>query len=205
MNNWLIALIAAAVIGSAATASAQGDISAGQEKTATCAACHGVDGNSLNPAWPKLAGLDADYLFTQMRAYQTGEREDMLMTPQAQALSEQDMLDLAAYYSSQEMQIGEVDAALAEQGERIYRGGIAGKGVAACIACHGPAGNGIPASGYPRVGGQHAPYLADQLQRYRESTRANDPNRMMRDIAARMSDDEISAVAAYISGLYRPQ
>jgi cytochrome c553 len=206
MKNWLLALFAAAALGTAGSVSAQeGDIERGQAKANACAACHGADGNSQNPQWPKLAGLDQRYIFTQLQAYQSGERKDPMMTPQAQPLSEQDMRDLSAFYANQAMAPGAADEALAEQGERIYRGGIADKGVAACMACHGPAGNGIPSAGYPRIGGQHAEYVATQLQRYRAGERTTDPNRMMRDLAQRMSDEEIRAVASYVSGLYRRQ
>ncbi len=206
MKNWLIALFTAVAIGATATASAQeGDVTRGQQKAAVCAACHGVDGNSTNPVWPKLAGLDQRYIFTQLMHYQNGERQDPLMTPQAQALNEQDMRDVAAYFASQTMQPGGADESLVELGQSIYRGGIADKGVPACMACHGPAGSGIPTAGFPRIGGQHAPYVAAQLQAYRSGARATDPNRMMRDIAQRLSDEEIRAVASYVEGLYRRQ
>lgn len=205
MKNWLIALIATATLGFS-TAHAQdesGDIARGQQLAMTCAACHGADGNSPLPEWPKLAGMGERYIIEQIRHFQTGERQDPLMTPQAQALSEQDMRDVAAYYATQRMQPGGADETLAEFGESIYRGGIMDKGVAACMACHGPAGDGIPAAGFPRIGGQHAVYVATQLQAYRAGERATDPNRMMRDVAERLSDEEIRAVSSYVEGLYR--
>lgn len=205
MKNWLIALTAAATLGfSAAHAQEQnGDITRGEQLAMTCAACHGLDGNSPLPDWPKLAGMGERYLIEQIGHFQSGERSDPLMTPQAQALSEQDMRDVAAYYSAQQMQPGGADESLAELGEAIYRGGVMENGVAACMACHGPAGEGIPPAGYPRIGGQHAVYVAKQLQAYRTGERATDPNRMMRDIAERLSDEEIRAVSSYVEGLYR--
>src|SRR5690625_3417796 len=205
MKNRLIALIATATLGFS-TAHAQdesGDIARGQQLAMTGAACHGAGGNSPLPEWPKLAGMGERYIIEQIRHFQTGERQDPLMTPQAQALSEQDMRDVAAYYATQRMQPGGADETLAEFGESIYRGGIMDKGVAACMACHGPAGDGIPAAGFPRIGGQHAVYVATQLQAYRAGERATDPNRMMRDVAERLSDEEIRAVSSYVEGLYR--
>ncbi|RFA30162.1 cytochrome c4 [Alkalilimnicola ehrlichii] len=204
MKNWFIALFTAAAIGTVATASAQqGDVSAGQQLSSTCVACHGADGNSVNPEWPKIAGLDEQYIFTQLQHFQTGEREDPLMSPVVADLSEEDMWNLAAYYAGQAMTVEETDEQLAELGEQIYRGGLADKGVAACMACHGPTGSGIPSAGFPRIGGQHAAYVASALQAYRSGERATDRNRMMRDTAERLSDEEIRAVASYVAGLYR--
>ncbi len=203
MNKWLIALVAGTALAAAGTASAQGDAAAGKQKAAVCAACHGADGNSGNPEWPSLAGLGAPYIVQQLQAFKEGVRKDPLMTPQAQALSEQDMLDLAAFYAAQTMQPGGADPELAEAGEQIYRGGIPAKGVPACAACHGPAGSGNPAAGYPRLGGQQPVYMVKALNAYRSGQRTTDPASMMRDIAAKLSDDEIRAVASYASGLYR--
>jgi|HigsolmetaAR202D_1030399.scaffolds.fasta_scaffold12703_3 Cytochrome c553 len=205
MKNWLIALAAVAAIAVTGAASAQGDAAAGKQKAAVCSACHGPDGNSVNPEWPSLAGLGERYIVAQLTAFKNGGRSNPLMTPQAQALSEQDIRDLAAYFASQTMKPGEADPSLVKAGEQIYLGGIGAKGVPACAACHGPTGAGNPQSAYPRIGGQQAVYLALQLQAYRSGARATDPNNMMRDIASKLSDDEIKAVAAYASGLYRRQ
>lgn len=180
-----------------------GDASRGQEISQTCVACHGADGNSANAEWPKLAGQGERYIYEQLQAYQSGERENALMAQQVADLSEQDMKDLAAYYASQQVDVGAADPDLAEQGESIYRGGIPDKGVAACTACHGPTGAGMAAAGYPRLGGQHATYVAGQLQAYRAGERTTDANRIMRGVAEKLSDEEIRAVASYVSGLYR--
>jgi len=206
MKNWLIALAAVAAIGSTGAAFAQqADAAAGKQKAAVCGACHGPDGNSANPEWPSLAGLGERYIAAQLTAFKKGERNDPLMSPQAQPLSEQDIRDLAAYFATQTMKPGEADESLVKAGEQIYLGGIPAKGVPACAACHGPAGAGNAPSAYPRIGGQQAVYLAKQLQAYRAGTRTTDPNRMMRDIAGKLSDEEIKAVASYANGLYRRQ
>lgn len=190
----------------AASASAEplidGDPEAGQEKSTTCTACHGADGNSSNPQWPKLAGQHAQYTFEQLMAYRNGERNNPVMSAQVRSLSEDDMRDLAAYYAEQTLQPGAADPELAELGESLYRGGNLESGVTACTACHGPQGKGIPMASFPRIGGQHATYIIDQLNAYRDGTRSTDRAAMMRDIASRMTDEEIRAVAEYIQGLY---
>lgn len=178
-----------------------GDPARGQELSQACAACHGADGNSVNPEWPKLAGQHATYTHKQLMDYQSGRRENALMVAQVANLDEQDMRDLAAFYSRQQITLGTADEDLAERGERIYRGGIPTAGVAACTACHGPTGSGNPAAMFPAVAGQHARYTADQLRYFRSEQRANDNGRMMRNLATRMSDADIEAVSAYISGL----
>lgn len=205
MNKWLTALVAGVALVAAGNAFAQGDVAAGKQKAAACAACHGADGNSANPEWPSLAGLGEPYIVRQLKAFKEGTRQNPLMTPQAQPLSEQDMQDLAVYYSSLTMQPGGADPELAKVGEQIYRGGIPAKGVPACTACHGPTGAGNPAAGYPRLGGQQPVYMVNALNAYRSGQRTTDPANMMRDIASKLSDDEIRAVASYASGLYRRQ
>lgn len=180
---------------------ARGSAEAGQAKSATCAACHGADGNSFNPEWPSLAGQHAGYIVQQLEAFQDGTRQNVLMTSQAQGLSEQDMLDLAAYYTRQVPKPGTADPELARLGEDIYRGGNPETGVTACIACHGPTGSGNPAAEYPVVRGQHATYLARALEAFANDDRRSDPNQMMRNIAARLDEDEIAAVASYMQGL----
>jgi len=203
MSNWIKVVIAAAAL--LATPFLQaGDISRGEDLSEPCAACHGADGNSTNPEWPNIAGQGERYLYEQLRAYQTGDRENAVMAGQVEDLDDQDMRDLAAYYASLEPGVaGGVDPDLKDAGESIYRGGIPDKGVAACTACHGPAGGGMPGAGYPQVGGQHAQYTAEQLRKYRAGERDTDRNRMMRDVAERLSDEEIQAVSSYISGLHK--
>lgn len=187
-----------------AGAHAEGDPQAGQAKSVTCAACHGADGNSVNPEWPSLASQHAGYTVRQLQAYKNGQRDNVLMVGQAMTLSEQDELDLAAFYAEQTLRPLTAGAGDLSLGERLYRGGNPETGVSACIACHGPRGLGNPTSNYPRVGGQHARYLYDTLVHYSEGSRQSDGGvlgQMMRSIAGRMSDDEKRAVTAYMQGL----
>jgi cytochrome c553 len=178
-----------------------GDAVRGQQLSQVCAACHGADGNSINPEWPKLAGQNAAYLYKQLMDYKTGRRENALMVGQVANLDEQDMRDLAAFYERQVVSEGVADAELVARGEAIYRGGIVSAGVPACQACHGPTGAGNPAAMFPMVAGQHARYSSDQLRYFRSEQRANDNGRMMRNVARRMSDADIQAVSEYMAGL----
>ena len=180
-----------------------GSVADGQAKSAVCAACHGVDGNSITAEWPSLAGQHAAYTVRQLRAYRTGERDDVLMTNFAVELSEQDMLDLAAYYEAQTIIPGGADPELVSLGESIYRGGVAERGVVACIACHGPSGRGNPLAAYPMLRGQHATYTANTLRAYAAGTRRSDAtsNQMMRTITALLLEDELLAVSSYVQGL----
>jgi cytochrome c553 len=180
---------------------AAGAVEAGQSKAIVCAACHGVDGNSLNPEWPSLAGQNEAYLVRSLQAFNKGERSNVLMTAQAAPLSDQDMADLAAFFASRPRQAKTADPNLAATGERLYRGGNKETGVSACIACHGPTGSGNAPAGYPAIGGQHANYSAAQLKAYRAGQRSSDANQMMRNTAVRLTDAEIDAVASYIQGL----
>jgi len=181
---------------------AEGDMAAGKEKSAVCAACHGVDGNSTNGDWPKLAGQSAEYLYKQLMDFKAGEeRLDATMQAQVASLSEADMADLAAYYASKPIKPGMADEKVVKLGQAIYRGGNPATGVAACIGCHGPAGAGNPAAKFPAVASQHAKYTAKQLRDFRSMERANDAGKMMRNIALRLTDPEIEAVSQYIAGL----
>lgn len=180
---------------------ADGDAAAGKAKSATCAACHGADGNSANPEWPKIAGQHASYTVLQLQAYKEGKRENALMSPMSMGLSEADMADLAAYFSEQPATPGMADPELVATGERVYRGGNPSRGVPACIACHGPSGKGNPLTMYPKLSGQHAVYTYAQLKAYADQVRKSDKNQMMRNIADRMSDSDMRAVASYIQGL----
>ena len=180
-----------------------GDAAAGQQKSATCVACHGADGNSPAPTFPKLAGLSEGYLVKQLLEFRAGEtRKDPSMAPMVANLSDQDIADIAAYYGSQKRSFGVASEDQVALGESIYRGGISGSSVGACIGCHGPRGAGNPAAKFPAVSGQHAQYLASQLMKFRSGERSNDPHRMMRNIANRMTDREIQAVTSYMAGLY---
>jgi cytochrome c553 len=180
---------------------AEASVQAGEAKSMTCKACHGENGNSLNPEWPSLAGQNQRYIINSLRAYKSGSRKNVLMSAQALPLSDQDIADLAAYYAQQEPVPRTADPAMVAVGERLYRGGNIDTGVSACLACHGPAGRGNEPAGYPALAGQHARYTANQLTAYAKQQRTSDPGQMMRNIAALLSDDEIAAVASYIQGL----
>lgn len=189
-------------------ASAAGDAAAGKAKSPVCASCHGLDGNSVNPEWPSLAGQGAGYLVKQLQdfhgdaANKNPARTNTMMSPQAAGLSEQDMQDLAAYFSSQVTKPGKADESKVALGEKIFRGGNASSGVAACAACHGPTGAGNPAAKFPKLAGQHSKYIAIQLRNFRSGARSNDAGAMMRNIASKMTDNEIDSVAEYIAGLH---
>lgn len=194
----LLGLFAVAGISQAA-----GDAEAGKEKAQVCFSCHGVNGNSANPVWPKLAGQNAGYIAKQLMDFKAGkDRNDPLMMGQVASLSPQDMADLAAFFAKQKPSPGSADPTEVTIGEKIYRGGNSVTGVSACIACHGPTGAGNPAAKYPRVSGQHAAYTEKVLKDFRSGTRKNDPGKMMQNVAARMTDAEIRAVASYMQGLH---
>jgi cytochrome c553 len=179
------------------------DLARGQKLAAdVCAACHGADGNSVLPANPKLAAQIADYTAKQLADYKANkERKNPIMMAMAAPLSAEDMRAVAAYFASQKPKPGAArNKETVTLGQKLYRGGNAATGVPACAACHGPDGSGILAQ-YPRLSGQFADYTAAQLRAFRSVERANDPNQTMRNIAARMSDREIAAVADYIAGL----
>jgi cytochrome c553 len=201
MRNHFI-LLAAVLFMPPVIARATGDAVAGAQKAQICAACHGMDGNSSNPVWPRLAGQHAEYILKQLQDFKNGKRENAQMTPMAANLGEQDMQDLAAYFSAQKIKPGAADPALIESGQKVYRAGNSDTGVPACMACHGPTGRGNPAAVYPAVGGQHATYTHAQLKGFREGLRTNDPNEVMRTIVGRMTDDETRAVSEYMQGLH---
>jgi len=180
---------------------ADGSVDAGKAKSGVCAACHGADGNSVNPEWPSLAGQHASYIDAQLHHFKDGDRQNPLMSPQAAILDGQDMADLAAYFSAQTMTPKEADPELVTRGQKLYRGGDEERGITACIACHGPNGMGNPVAGFPVVAGQHATYLANQLRLYASGERDTDPNQMMRSIASRMTENDIKAVTSYMQGL----
>ena len=179
--------------------SAPVDLKAGEAKyQATCASCHGVNGASIVPTQPILAGQHAEYLEIQTRLYRDGERQNAVMGAMAKGLTDAEIRDISAFLAAQAPVIaGAEDMALARSAETLYRGGDIVRGVPACAACHGPAGAGIPPQ-YPRVSGQHAEYVASTLREYATEARAND---IMTSISARLTEDEITALAEYISGL----
>jgi len=190
-------------LGFAAEQAAKADPAQAREiVTKVCAACHATDGNSTSPANPVLAGQHADYIVKQLVDFKGNiERKNPVMLGMSSSLSAQDMKNLGAYYEAQKPKTRAAkDPALVKLGQQIYRGGIMAKSVAACTSCHGPNGSGIPAQ-FPRLASQYPEYIAAQLQSFRAGERSNDPGRMMRAIAARLSDTEIKAVSEYIAGL----
>lgn len=199
MKNLLISLIVSAGLMSVAHA---GDAEAGKAKSATCAACHGADGNSMAPTFPKLAGQGERYLVKQIKDIRDGSRVVPAMAPFVTGMSDADVADLAAYFSSQVPTTGGAKEELVELGERIYRAGIAAKDVPACLACHGPDGKGVDLAGFPRLAGQHDAYVEAQLNAFSTGTRTNDgDSKVMRTIAYRLHSSEIEAVSSYIQGL----
>jgi len=186
----------------ATIANSAGDPAAGQQKSAICTACHGADGNSIVATWPSIAGQHQDYFVKQMLDIQKGGRKSDQMAPIIAAMTEQDFQDLAAYFSGLAAKPKEAAPENIELGERIYRAGNSETGVTACMACHGPSGVGNAPALFPAVRGQQAEYTTLTLNAYRSGERANDQNAMMRDIAAKLTDAEIAAVANYIMGLY---
>ena len=180
---------------------AGGNAEAGQGKAAVCGGCHGVDGNSMIPSFPKLAGQGELYLTKQLIDIRDGARSVPQMSGILTGRTDQDLADLAAYYSAQKVTIGATDPELLDLGRQIYRAGIAAKGVAACSACHSPTGAGNAQAAFPALSGQHADYVIAQLKAYRTETRTNGQAMMMQQVAALMSDKEIEAVASYVQGL----
>ncbi len=177
------------------------DIEAGKAKTAVCTACHGADGNSVNPIWPRLAGQNATYIAKQIRDFKTMKRLDPTMQGMAATIQDADIDNIAAYYESQQANTSAFDESLLELGQNIYRGGIAETSVAACMGCHGPAGKGNGPAAFPALKSQHPEYIVTQLQRFKSGARTNDTGKMMRSVANRMSDKEMQAVAAYIAAM----
>lgn len=217
MNKMLGIAAALAALTAFNPAQAEGNPVAGKTKSSTCAACHGPDGNSATANFPKLAGQHASYLVKELKDFKSGARKDPVMSAQAANLSEQDMEDLAAYFSSQSIKPGTTDEQLADLGARIWRGGNPEANVPACTGCHGPAGDGNPAAMFPMLSGQHAEYVAKQLTDFRQAGRIdpgaikdgeelpgrhNDAGRMMQNTAKGLTDHEIKAVASYIQGLH---
>jgi len=185
-------------------ASANGDIAAGKTKSTVCAACHGNDGNGVEalPNQPRLAGQHAEYTEKQIRDYKSKNRVNAIMAPMVASLSDQDIADIAVYYASLKGSTGSSSPDQVESGEKLYRAGDASSGLAACMACHGPSGKGNPAAKYPSLAGQFSQYSAVQLKAFKSEARANDSNNVMRNIAAKMTNDEIDAVSDYIEGLH---
>lgn len=186
---------------------AEGNAEAGKTKIIVCSACHGMDGNSLIDMYPKLAGQHATYLQKQLHdfrsAAQTGGKDgrvDPIMGGMSIALSDQDILDISTYFTSQSLQVAEVKD-VPELGAKLYKGGDAARGITACMACHGPDGKGAELAGFPALAGQHANYIKIQLNKFRDVGRNNDLNGMMQDVAKKLSDSDIDALSKYLSSL----
>jgi cytochrome c553 len=195
----------------AAVAPATGSAEAGAAKGATCLACHGTNGNSVNPEWPVIAGQNANYLAEQISLIRDGKRPNLLMAPMVKDLSNQDVLDLAAYFAAQTPVGHEADPSFWKAGEKLFRGGDVARGIPACMACHGPVGRGNPAAGYPAVRAQHAVYTVKQLTDYASEARYTKdakgvaqagPNApMMLTIAGRLTAEDRRNLASYIQGM----
>ncbi|RJX68828.1 cytochrome c4 [Vibrio sinensis] len=188
---------------------AQGSIEAGKAKSQTCVACHGADGNSQLEMYPKLAGQHAKYIEKQLKDLKLGMtsngkqgRMDPVMSGMAMPLSEQDMKDLAAYYASLPISSNTTPENVVESGKQLYAAGDPERGLTACIACHGPRGNGTELSGFPKISGQHADYIKLQLEKFRSGTRGNDMNAMMSDVAKKLTDEDITVLSNYVGGLH---
>jgi len=192
---------AAAILLALAAAPAAADAERARELASTlCVACHGVDGNSVSPAFPKLAGLQPEYLAKQLVEYVDGRRTSDSMTPIVASISREDITPLALYFAAQKPSPGQPgDARLAEQGRRLFVDGNPDAGVPACMGCHLEDGSGNPR--YPRLAGQHREYVLEQMRQFREGARTNDRGRVMRTLASRMTEAEMKAVAEYIAGM----
>lgn len=181
---------------------AGGDAASGKQKVESCNACHGADGNSLIPSNPKLAGQGERYLLKQLKNVQTSEREIAMMVGQLDHFNDQDLADIAAFYAAQTQTHSFSEERWVNLGREIYRNGNPDRGIPSCTGCHGPSGTGNAPAGFPMLAGQHAEYLAIQLRHFSIGNRHNDgEGKVMRDIAERMNDNEIQAVASYIAGL----
>lgn len=209
MKNWMVALTIAAAFTAGPTLAGNGDPAAGAQKVAVCGACHGATGNSVNPEWPNLAGQHPEYISEQLKLFKSGVRNNPVMLGMAISLSDADMDDLGAYYSSQTLTGLEADPSLYKLGEQLYRAGDTKRGLPACIACHGPQGKGNGPAKYPEVRAQHSVYTYNQLKNYAANLRyvavtgqplpAN--AEIMQTIAAKLTEDELRALASYLQGL----
>ncbi|MGR8997865.1 MAG: c-type cytochrome [Gammaproteobacteria bacterium] len=196
---------------------AEGNISAGKEKAAACASCHGENGNSLVSTIPKLAQQHTSYLIKQLQAFKDGSRKDPMMSAMAMGLTKEDMIDIANFYAEQKISANELPVlddededetpaakktdiqTMITQGSDLYRNGDLTREVSACIACHGPFGDGNKPAAYPMLKSQHAEYLIKALTDFKSGARSNNPDNIMHMIAKKMTHDEIKAVAYRIS------
>jgi cytochrome c553 len=181
-----------------------GDAAAGQGKAAACGACHGMDGNSSDAQYPKLAGQHEAYIVRQLTHFKAGQRQNPIMMGMAAPLSEQDMHDLGAYFASKQSLPGVADAALVEQGEKLFREGDSDRGIPACMACHSIDGRGNPGAAYPQLTSQHAQYIEKTLKAWHDGTTWGDDAqaKIMPAIAKKLDDKDIAALASYVEGLH---
>jgi len=188
----------------AAAALKPGDATSGQAKSATCAACHGMDGNPASSQYPKLAGQHEDYIVRQVNLFKSHKRENAVMMGFVATLSEQDMHDIGAYFAAKASLPGVADAKLVQRGEALYRGGDKASGLPACMACHGPDGRGNPGAGYPQLGGQYADYVTLKLKDFAAGKGYSDDERakVMVTVAKGLGEQDIAALATYIEGLH---
>jgi cytochrome c553 len=197
---WILAAAISGVI-SGNSALPAPSAEAGAAKAVVCQACHGANGNSVNPEWPSLAGLGADYIAAQLANFKEGKRNNAIMMPNAMSLSADDMADLGAYFDSQPNTGLEADPSFWKAGEQLYRAGDKARGIPACMACHGPTGRGNEPGKFPALRGQHSVYVIKQLNDYASGARTTGPNGIMPTIAKRLSADDMRNVASYVQGL----
>ena len=195
---------AAAAPAGAPAALKPGDATAGQGKTAACGACHGIDGNPASSQYPKLAGQHESYIARQIELFKTNKRQNPIMMGFAATLSDQDMHDIGAYFSSKTSLPGVADAKLVARGEALYRGGDKATNTPACMACHGPDGRGNPGAGYPQLAGQFADYVALKLKDWRDGKKWSDDDKsaVMPAVVHGLNDADIAALATYVEGLH---
>ena len=188
----------------AGTAHAAGDAAAGQTKAAACGGCHGMDGNSPVPNFPKMAGQGEKYIAKQIAEFKANTtRKNEIMLGMSAALTDQDAADIGAYFASQKVTAAApFDESKIAMGREIYKGGNLTEGIPACQSCHGPSGAGMPSAGYPQVGGQYTDYTIAQLKAFKEGTRTNDEKELMRSIVKQLSDEQLEAVAHYMASLH---
>jgi len=182
---------------------AKGDAAAGKEKSQVCQGCHGENGNSYGPEWPNLAAQHSSYIIKQIQNFQEGVRINETMNGMVVGLSQQDIEDIAAYFASQSLQPQELetDVEVIKTGRKIFKGGNRYTGVPACAGCHGPNGIGNGPAAFPHLAGQKSTYIVKTLKDFQSGARANDTNEIMRNIAAKLTENEINAVAAYMATL----
>jgi cytochrome c553 len=201
MKKWIAVMALVPVLAAPAALADTGDPEAGAQKAVVCGACHGMNGNSVNPEWPNLAGQHASYIAAQLELFKQGVRNNVIMAPNAMILGEQDMADLGAYFARQPLQGLEADPSLVARGEQLYRGGDATRDLPACIACHGPQGQGNAPARYPALRAQHSLYTYTQLKAYASGERKAAGNEIMQFVAAKLSDEDMRSVASYLQGL----